>query len=193
MLPISTRFRQALDYTCELHAEHARKGSDVAYISHLLGVVSLAIEYGASEDEAIAALLHDAVEDCGGAETCQAIREKFGEEVTRIVMACSDTDEIPKPPWKERKEQYLAHLQGEDSSVRLVSCCDKIHNLRSILSDYRESGDEVFHRFKAGKEGTLWYYQQLSLIFNALGPERPARDLAATLESLQEEIKARPK
>jgi len=184
MLPISERFRQALDYTCKLHADHARKGSGMAYISHLLGVASLAIEYGANEDEAIAALLHDAVEDQGGQPTLEEIRNKFGDEVARIVQACSDTDEDPKPPWRERKEKYLSKLKNEDESVRFVSCCDKIHNLHSILSDCRERGPIVFDRFKGGKQGTLWYYTELASIFGNLGPERPSDDLAGALNSL---------
>lgn len=192
MVPITPRFRQALDYAAILHAEHTRKGSGIAYLSHLLGVAALAIEYGANEDEAIAALLHDAVEDQGGPPTLKAIRETYGDEVARIVDACSDTDEVPKPPWKERKEAYLEHLESADESVRLVSCCDKIHNLRSILSDYRHFGGEVFERFKAGQEGTMWYYAALSEVFTRLGPERPASDLAHTLVTLQAELGTSP-
>ena len=188
MIPISPRFRQALDYAATLHAEHTRKGSGIAYVSHLLGVAALAIEYGANEDEAIAALLHDAVEDQGGPPTLEAIRKSYGDEVARIVDACSDTDEVPKPPWKERKEAYLEHLESADESVRLVSCCDKIHNLRAILSDYRHFGSEVFDRFKAGQEGTMWYYAALSETFTRLGPERPASDFANVLSTLQTEL-----
>lgn len=188
MLPISKRFREALDYTAALHADHARKGGDVPYLSHLLGVAALAMQYGASEDEAIAALLHDAVEDQGGLPTLLAIRERFGDEVARIVDACSDTDQIPKPPWRHRKEAYLRHLESTDDSVRLVSTCDKIHNLQTILSDFYEVGRKIFERFNAGELETLWYYDELSKVFSRLGPARPAADLARTLDSLKREL-----
>ena len=185
MLPITARFQEAMAYAAELHANQARKGTEIPYLSHLLAVASLAMEYGADEDEAIAALLHDAVEDQGGAPTCEAIRERFGERVVEIVIACSDTDETPKPPWRKRKEDHLAHLRQADNSILLISACDKLHNIRSIVSDYRILGDDLFNRFNAGKEGTLWYYRALANVFLELGPSRPAEELDRVVSTLE--------
>lgn len=166
---LSDRFTDALVFATQLHATQTRKGSGVPYISHLLGVASLALEYGATEDEAIAALLHDAIEDQGGAATREAIRHRFGDTVTAIVEGCTDADTIPKPPWKERKQEYIDHVPHASASVRLVSACDKLHNARSILRDYRVLGDALWDRFKGGKEGTLWYYRSLVHAFRQAG------------------------
>ncbi len=156
------RFEDALRYAAELHRKQKRKGTSIPYVSHLLAVTAIVIEHGGDEDQAIAALLHDAVEDQGGAATREAIRERFGERVTTLVDALSDTDEIPKPPWRERKEQYLAHLKGADKDVMLISMADKLHNVRAILRDVTLEGEQVWERFKGGKEGTLWYYRALA-------------------------------
>lgn len=158
---LSPKFTEALIYATELHATQVRKGSGIPYIAHLLGVASTTLEYGGNEDEAIAALLHDAVEDQGGDATRQEIRRRFGETVTAIVDGCTDTDATPKPPWRERKEIYLAHLPTASASVRLVSAADKLYNARSILKDYRELGESTWERFKGGREGTLWYYRSV--------------------------------
>ena len=125
-------------------------------------MASIALEYGADEDEAIAALLHDAIEDQGGTETENIIREKFGQKVADIVRGCTDAETIPKPPWRERKEQYLSHLSSADASTLLVSLSDKLYNARAILSDYYEIGDDLWQRFNGGKDGTLWYYRTLA-------------------------------
>ncbi|MFM5897851.1 MAG: HD domain-containing protein, partial [Dolichospermum sp.] len=158
---LSERFTQALTYAHELHATQKRKAGDIPYITHLLGVASIALEYGANEDEAIAALLHDAIEDQGGAATRAEIRRRFGDDVTAIVDGCTDADTTPKPPWKPRKEAYIAHISTDSASVLLVSAADKLHNVRSILKDYRLIGDAVWERFQGGKEGTVWYYRSL--------------------------------
>src|SRR3954470_1989487 len=121
MSPTSGRFRDALVYAAELHVDQVRKGSDTPYVAHLLAVTSLVLEHGASEDEAIAALLHDAIEDQGGAATREEIRRRFGDAVTAIVDGCTDADVIPKPPWRARKEAYVAHVRTAPPSVRLVS------------------------------------------------------------------------
>lgn len=163
---LSHRFTQALVYATELHAEQIRKGSKVPYISHLLGVASIALEYGADEDEAIAALLHDAIEDQGGQTVRAEIRVRFGERVTEIVDGCTETDTTPKPPWAERKKAYIARISSTLPSVRLVSAADKLHNIRSILKDYRTQGDVVWDLFKGGKQGTLWYYRSLVATFH---------------------------
>jgi GTP pyrophosphokinase len=165
---LSSRFFEALHYAAQLHNPQLRKGTEVPYVSHLLAVCSLALEYGADEDEAIAALLHDAIEDQGGDATRQVIRQKFGDRVTEIVNGCTDAEVEPKPPWRDRKEAYIAHLETASSSVRLVSACDKLHNARSILRDYRQQGEALWPRFKGGKAGTLWYYRSLVTKFRQL-------------------------
>jgi GTP pyrophosphokinase len=173
---LSDQFKGALCYATDLHADQIRKGSGVPYVAHLLGVTSLVLEYGGTEDEAIAALLHDAVEDQGGAETRQRIAEKFGENIAQIVDGCTDSDITPKPPWRERKEIYINHLEEATPSIRLVSCCDKLYNARSILADYRVMGDQIWERFKGGKkDGTLWYYQSLVEQFKKTG-DHPVYD-----------------
>jgi (p)ppGpp synthase/HD superfamily hydrolase len=156
---LTPRFEEALVYANRLHVRQRRKGSDIPYISHLLAVCSLVLEYGGGEDEAIGALLHDAVEDQGGEATLQEIRLCFGEAVAAIVSGCSDSDTIPKPPWRERKERYIAHLSAATAAVRLVSMADKLHNVRTILLDYRQQGAALWGCFKGGREGTLWYYR----------------------------------
>lgn len=162
---LSPRFTEALTFATELHATQTRKGTTIPYVAHLLAVCSLALEHGANEDEAIAALLHDAIEDQGGAATREEIRRRFGDTVTAIVDGCTDADTIPKPPWKERKQAYLDHLPTASPSVRLVSACDKLHNARSVLNDYRLLGEAVWERFKGGREGSLWYYRALVTTF----------------------------
>jgi (p)ppGpp synthase/HD superfamily hydrolase len=161
-MELTERFKDALCWATELHSNQRRKGSGIPYVAHLLGVASLVLEYGGDEDEAIAALLHDAVEDQGGQEIRQKIAAKFGETVAQIVDGCTDADTIPKPPWRERKEAYIAHLKSASPSILLVSSCDKLYNVRTILADYRRIGDEIWERFKGGKkDGSLWYYQAL--------------------------------
>lgn len=182
------RFEAALVYANQLHSDHFRKGKRVPYVTHLLAVASLVGEAGGTEDEAIAALLHDAVEDRGGQPTLKKIRELFGEAVADIVWGCSDTDEIPKPPWQQRKETYIAHLDQASPSVLLVSCADKLHNARDLLADYRSLGDAVWDRFNATKEQTLWYYGELLAAFRRLGvSERLVRALDSAVDALQRE------
>ncbi len=163
---LSERFSEALTYATRLHAKQIRKGSGIPYIAHLLGVASIALEYGANEEEAIAALLHDAIEDQGGDATRQEIRRRFGNAVTDIVDGCTDSETIPKPPWRERKEAYIAHIYSASPSVLLVSSADKLYNARSILQDYRVVGEEIWQRFTGEKIGTLWYYQSLVEAFS---------------------------
>lgn len=164
-LRFSSRFVNAFEFANNLHINQYRKGTDVPYISHLLAVTALVIEAGGDEDLAIAALLHDAVEDQGGIELLCKIKEEFGTRVAQIVKGCSDSFEIPKPPWIERKQNYLQSLKTADQDVLLVSQADKLHNARSILHDLQYHGDAAWGKFKGGKEGTLWYYQCLLEIF----------------------------
>ena len=160
-MELSTRFDEALVLAARLHAGQTRKGTGIPYIAHLLAVASIVLEQDGSEDEAIAALLHDAIEDQGGASTRQLIRERFGENVVEIVNGCTDAESMPKPPWRARKEAYIAHLADAPAPVRLVSAADKLHNARAILADYRAIGEALWERFNGGKEGTLWYYRSL--------------------------------
>lgn len=156
---------RAFEIANQLHVGQIRKGSKVPYVSHLLGVAALVLEDGGDEDQVIAALLHDAAEDQGGIETLNIIEEQFGKRVARIVKGCSDSFFTPKPPWKDRKQDYLIHLEVADADILRVSLADKLHNARSILLDLETHGDLVWDRFNGGKHGTLWYYQSLLAIF----------------------------
>lgn len=147
---LTQRYADALQLAWRLHDGQLRKGTSIPYVSHLLAVSSLALEHGASEDEAIAALLHDAVEDAGGRPTLEMIRARFGAAVADIVEGCTDSYEEPKPEWRPRKEAYLAHVAQASRSVRLVSASDKLHNARSILSDRPENNERV--RFLSDEE-----------------------------------------
>ena len=161
------RFIAAVRAALLMHAHQPRKGTTIPYASHLLGTCSIALDYGANEDEAIAALLHDAIEDVHYAPGARETVGGFGPEVLRIVEACSDTETAPKPPWRERKEAYLAHLAEADRSVLLVSASDKLHNARAIVADLRRDGDSVWDRFNATKAQSLWYYRALVVAFRA--------------------------
>ncbi len=167
------------------HGNQTRKKTGIPYVAHILGVTAIALEYGANETEAIGALLHDTVEDCGGAERLRDIRKKFGDDVGRIVDGCTDTDQTPKPPWLERKRAYLEHLKDSDSSTRLVSASDKLHNTRAILAALRRNGLEVFERFAGKKDGTLWYYRALVTAFRQHGDHA---DLIDELDRVVSEI-----
>lgn len=184
-MPFSPKFTEALAFATELHKNHFRKQTKIPYISHLLSVAGIVLEHGGTEEEAIAALLHDAVEDQGGAATREKIRQKFGEEVVAIVDGCSDTDVTPKPPWRERKEAHIACLRTASSSVRLVYAADKLHNIRCILSDYRRLGETLWTRFNGGKEGTLWYYRTLTDLFKTFGNSPLIAELDATVTELE--------
>lgn len=155
------KLQRALEYASRLHRDQYRKGTRIPYITHLLAVAAIVGENGGSENEVVAALLHDAPEDQGGLATLEDIRARFGDEVAEIVEGCTDTYDDPKPPWRERKDNYLAHLAGASDSVRLVSSADKLHNARTVLSDYRVLGEDLWERFNGGREGTLWYYRAI--------------------------------
>lgn len=157
----SKRFHQALNMATELHRNQVRKGTSIPYLTHLLAVSGIVVQCGGSEDEAIAALLHDAVEDQGGAATLAVIRERFGGAVADVVQGCTDTDTVPKLKWIKRKRAYLAHLAETSESVLLVSAADKLDNARAILLDVRVHGDSVWKRFTGKRAGTLWYYRAL--------------------------------
>jgi GTP pyrophosphokinase len=182
---LSARFEEALTYAARLHAAQKKKGSDIPYVAHLLGVAAIALHYGANEDEAIAALLHDAVEDQGGAATRKEILRRFGESIAAIVDGCTDTDLTPKPAWRKRKEDYLAHVGGASPSVRLVSASDKLDNARAILADYRVIGEALWQRFSGGREGTLWYYRGLVRAFREAGPGELIEELDRVVSEIE--------
>ena len=185
-MTLSPRFEQALNYACILHHAQVRKGTEIPYVSHLLSVAGLAFKYGGDEDEAIAALLHDAVEDAGGEPRLADLRQRFGDRVAEIVRDCTDTDLTPKPPWRPRKEAYIAHLASASASGRFVSCCDKLHNARCIVADLRTQGDLVWNKFTGGRDGTLWYYTTILAEYQHLGVSQPLVDeLARTVETMQ--------
>ena len=160
---LTSRFHDAVGLALLLHQKQLRKGTDTPYAGHLLAVTALVIEHGGSEDQAIAAMLHDAVEDQGGEPTLALIRKSFGEEVAGIVAALTDTDVTPKPPWRARKEAYIAHVAEIPPAAVLVALADKVHNAQAIVRDVREHGDEVWERFNAGgREEVVWYYRELA-------------------------------
>ncbi len=188
MMPTS-RFAAALQYTVHLHGKQKRKRTGVPYISHLLGVTSLVLDSGASEDEAIAALLHDAVEDQGGSLVLRSIRERFGDNVAQIVLECTDAEVFPKPDWRTRKITYLDHLINASPSAVLVSAADKLHNARAILRDYRAQGDQVWNRFHGGREGTLWYYRALVDILRTRGSNYLIAELERVVTELEQQVR----
>jgi (p)ppGpp synthase/HD superfamily hydrolase len=170
----SPRFAEALEAAALMFAAKTKKGGSIPYISHLLGTCAIALENGAAEDEAIAALLHDTIEDITPTDRARAAVARFGPEVLRIVEGCSDSWTHPKPPWIERKEGYIRHMEEADQSVLLVSAADKLHNARAIVSDLRQVGDEVWKRFNASREQELWFYRELLKVFERRLTDRPA-------------------
>ena len=154
-------YLEAYVYSYKLHKKQTRKGSNIPYFTHLSSVSNLIIENNGTTTQAIAGLLHDAVEDQGGAKTLAAIKRKFGPKVAKIVDQCSDTTIKPKPPWKKRKIKYIKDIKNKSQDTLLVSLCDKYHNANCILSDYQKVGEEIWDRFTASKQETLWYYESL--------------------------------
>lgn len=190
-LTLSPRFLDAVGEAQRLHAGQGRKGTATPYLAHLFAVTALVLEDGGSEDEAIAALLHDGPEDVGGEATLADIRERFGDPVADIVAACSDTFETPKPPWHERKESYLAHLDapGMSPGTLRVSLADKLHNARALLLDYRAEGEAVWERFKTRSAADqIWYYRTLVDIFCRRRPGRMADELELVVGELERAV-----
>ena len=180
MTTLTQRYTDAIDYARRAHAGQLRKGTGIPYFAHLVGVSSLVLDCGGDEDQAIAGLLHDVVEDCGDSHAA-AVREAFGHRVADIVLACTDGSHeekaqaesagTPRANWEARKRRYLAHLEQASADALLVSGCDKLHNLRAILSDlhHPDVGAKVFDRFTGGRDGTLWYYRELAAVFARRG------------------------
>jgi (p)ppGpp synthase/HD superfamily hydrolase len=190
---LSDKFSEALELAAEMHRDQYRKGTPIPYVSHLLAVAAIVLEHGGSENEAIAALLHDAIEDAGGDTARQRIRARFDDQVVRIVEGCTDAETIPKPPWRKRKEAYIAHLAQACPSVLLVSCADKLHNARSIQADYRVQGEALWRRFAGRRWGTLWYYRALADRFDTLAcaPAELACEFRRTVVELEFEADSR--
>ena len=186
---LGPRFLRAFQFAAEKHAGQTRKASSIPYIAHLMGVASVVLEFGGDEDLAIAALLHDVVEDCGGAPMLKEVRRKFGSRVAKIVDGCTDSATEPKPLWRLRKEAYIRHLRSADAETRLVSAADKLNNVRSILSDHREVGESIWDRFNGGREGTLWYYRALLEEFLRGEPSRLIRELELAVRELEASAK----
>lgn len=182
---LGPRFMRAFVFAAAKHAGQTRKTTSVPYLAHLMGVASLVLEFRGDEDLAIAALLHDVVEDCGGLPMLKEVRRKFGSRVAKIVDGCTDSYGEPKLPWLERKEAYLRHLKKADAETRLVSAADKLNNVRSILSDYREVGESVWTRFRGGRDGTLWYYRALVNEFQKQKTNRLTNELALAVRELE--------
>jgi (p)ppGpp synthase/HD superfamily hydrolase len=166
---LTGRFDEALVYASQVHAGQKRNRTEIPYIAHPLAVASLVMEANGSENEIIAALLHDAAEDAGGISRLNDIRAHFGGTVAEIVEACTDSLEEPRPPWRLRKERYLERLAGASDSVILVSLADKLHNARTVLMDYRDLGEAVWQRFQGGRDYASWYFVEAARIFRARG------------------------
>jgi (p)ppGpp synthase/HD superfamily hydrolase len=188
---LGARFSEAVRWASMLHADQCRKGTQIAYASHLIAVASLVLEDGGTEEDAIAAVLHDAVEDRGVAEA--EIRARFGEHVARVVVACSDVFDGPRDgtDWRERKERYLRHLEHDelpDGTLR-VAAADKLHNARSILAELRDSGPEIWAKFKADAADERWYYGEVRRVLEARHPDSVVtRELSRVVADLDAEI-----
>jgi (p)ppGpp synthase/HD superfamily hydrolase len=185
---LGPRLQRAFRYAAEKHAGQTRKQTAVPYLSHLMAVASLVLEAGGDEDMAIAALLHDVVEDCGGMPRLREVRKQFGPRVAKIVKGCTDSFVEPKREWAERKKDYLRELKHADAETRLVSASDKLHNVRTILADYRLDGEDVWKRFSGKKEGTLWYYRALSDEYRRRKPNRITRELDLAVAELERAV-----
>lgn len=182
---LTERFEQALVYAVRLHGDQMRKGTNIPYVSHLLSVAAIVLENGGDEDQAIAGLLHDAVEDQGGLPRLEEIRKLFGEKVAFIVDECTDSYQTPKAPWLERKKQYLDHLPEAPPEVRLVSIADKVHNARSLLATLQKEGPSAWSRFNGGEEGTAWYYNKLVKIYQETGDDYLTKELTRLVAELE--------
>lgn len=186
------RLADALEFALEAHADQTRKGNDIPYVSHLLQVAGLVLEHGGDAELAVAGLLHDSLEDCPHV-TVEALQQRFGSEVARIVESCSDLLEGDTPdrkaPWLERKRRYLAHLSEADAAVRLVSACDKLDNLRSIIADLGAEGVATLERFRATPAQTRWYYEEVRKTLAPDLPERLRREMDALLAELRHFVK----
>ena len=184
-MTLTPRFSEAFEFAARLHAAQRRKLSGEPYLAHLLATVAIVLEHGGDEDEAIAALLHDAVEDQGGQPILAEIRHRFGDRAADIVAGCSDADETPKPPWRERKAAHIARLREASDSVRLVVAADKLHNARSLLRELRERGDAVWEHFRGGRDGTRWYFREVVDVLRRADDDRLATELDRAVAEIE--------
>ncbi len=166
---LTSRFDDALRFASDAHRHQRRKDGSIPYIAHLLAVTSLVLENGADEDTAIAALLHDTVEDQGGLAMLKKVKAEFGERVAAIVMEVSDNEGDPKPPWRLCKEQFIASIPTLSPEARLIALADKLHNVRSTILGYERIGEKVWTRFTGRRDGTLWYYREVLKAFRGTG------------------------
>ena len=193
--PFSIKFQEALVFAADVHKGQVKKGTSIPYISHPLAVCALVLEHGGDEEEAIAALLHDILEDHPETVTRERLQEQFGERVLSVVEGCTDTPPNyrggPKPPWRERKIAYIDRLRREGSAYARVALADKLHSARAILSDYRQLGDQLWSRFNAGKEEQLWYFRSLVGAFADAGaPSQMVEEFNHTVIQLEGLAKA---
>ncbi len=186
----SARVCEALTLAALLHAEDPRKDTSIPYVSHLVAVAALVMEDGGDENDVIAALLHDAVEDQGGTATAEVIRKQFGDQVADVVIECSDAapeEGQEKPPWHERKRRHLAGIVNMSEPALRVTAADKLHNVQSTLFDVRRNGASVWDRFKTGREGFVWYHREiLAVLLQRTPGSRSVQRLSQVLEELGE-------
>jgi (p)ppGpp synthase/HD superfamily hydrolase len=182
---LSERFEEAIVFAARIHRRQIRKQSSIPYMAHLLGVTSLVLEDGGDEDEAIAALLHDAVEDQGGIETLEVIHNRFGKRVADIVLGCTDSLVTPKPPWRERKTNFIESIKTANDSIRRVALADKVYNAWATLRDIRREGQVGWNKFNGGRSGTLWYYRQMIEVFEISGTNSLLEELKQTIIELE--------
>lgn len=187
-MALTQRFDGAFKYAHQVHAADTRKGTSAPSIGHLMGVASIVLDDGGTEDEAIAALLHDAAEDHGGRATVDVIRSTFGDAVARIVEDCTDSWETPKRPWMERKLFYMDHARRLPPPSLRVSAADKVHNTYAILRDLRNIGEEVWQRFNASPDDVMWYYQGLVRSYHEAGGGRLVDELERIVRGIEREM-----
>lgn len=188
MVKLTRRFEDAFEYAHRVHGSQTRKGTAVPYIGHLMGVVSIVLDDGGSEDEAIAGLLHDAAEDQGGRDRLDDIRSRFGDEVAAMVADCTDSWDTPKKPWLERKQAYVEHARDLRPSSLRVSAADKVHNAYAILRDLRNEGEAVWDRFNASSDDVLSYYEGLVRAYRHAGGGRLVEELDRIVRGIRREM-----
>jgi len=188
MITLSSRFDAAFAYAHEVHATQTRKGSGAPYLGHLMGVSSIVLDDGGSEDEAIAALLHDAAEDHGGRPRLENIRSRFGDAVAKIVEDCTDAWDTPRPPWLARKQSYVEHARSLPAPSLRVSAADKVHNTYAILRDLRNIGEAVWARYEAPADDVVAYHESLVRAYREAGGGRLVDELERIVRGIQREM-----
>ena len=185
------QFIDAVGFAVRLHATQVRKQSGAPYVSHLLRVAGIVLEHGADEEQAVAAMLHDAIEDQGGPVAYAQIRDRFGQRVADLVAECSDTDQTPKPPWRTRKEAYLARLPHRSAVAQRISAADKLDNVRALIAAYRVSGETLWEHFRGGRDGTLWYHRSVVDVLQKTLPGPLVDELACAVAELEHLVAGR--